>query len=115
MFCYLEHDQKTFEYLKTYFEKKDIDLGKVDIKIQEQEIKDHLKRNGKCESDNREICDWIDNNAKNFRQYLNTIKIIFLVCKISGFELKDVTWEVFCRLEDKVNNLKDNVLEKIFE
>jgi hypothetical protein len=112
MFCYLEEDYKTLEYLKLYFQ-ENTNLLSIDNKIQVKEIQQHLQTHCNYKKD-YEIDNWIKENGKKFRDYLNTIKLIYFSCKILDLKFEDLTWEKFCNLERKVNSCKENILDKIF-
>jgi hypothetical protein len=115
-FCELEKDKKTFEYFKKYLEilnREDGDCFLLDNEIQIKEIYDHLKSNGYSKDDSEEIHKWIQKNGKPFRNYLNTIKIIYVVWHCMGKIWTDITWEEFCSIEDKINEVKQRCLDNI--
>ena len=109
-FSELEKDSKTFEYLKEYLNhwnsdsKKD--FSKLDMDIQTREIVTHLYLNGKSGSDNAEIINWIQKYGAQFRAYLNSIKLVFLVWHCMGRDLNQISWEDYCQLRDKMNEIK---------
>lgn len=114
-FCILEKDQKTFFYFKTYFEwldYKNESCYKLDNIIQYEEIKNHLIKNGYSENDISEANKWIEQNGKKFRDYLNTIKMIYICNKFT--DKNDITWEDFCRMSDILNSMKEKCLDTIF-
>ena len=105
IFCTLEKDNKTFNYFKEYLFYLDSNsILYIDNKIQHNEIINHLKNNGYSDSDTYEITKWINKNAKNFRKYLNTIKLIFIIIKCSNININDLSFEQFCKIEDKINS-----------
>ncbi|WP_028972729.1 hypothetical protein [Spirochaeta cellobiosiphila] len=116
-FCILEKDAKTFELLKSYIkslDNPDTSCIQVDNQIQANEIKAHLKREGLTEKDSQSILVWIQDNSENFRQYLNSIKIAYLVCRCMNIEWDHISWEEFCTIEERINSLKGRVLDTIF-
>jgi hypothetical protein len=116
-FCELEKDQKTFMYFKKYIElvkQDDNDPSVLDNQFQISEIYEHLRLNGYSYNDSQEIHNWIKKNGKPFRNYLNTIKIVYLVWHCMEKDWEDITWEEFCKLEDKINEVKKICLDKIF-
>ena len=121
-FSILEKDEKTFSYFKQYVQYLE-ETGNtcliLDNKIQSAEIQEHLKSiglNGESPEGEkkREISRWIKDNARPFRDYLNSIKIAYVVWKGLGKEWKDMTWEEFVRIEELLNNLKYCCLDTIF-
>jgi hypothetical protein len=120
-FSLLEKDQKTFEYFKQYvqFLEKDGNTCQIlDNRIQANEIEDHLKRNGKESSlsqvKKEEISHWIKENARPFRDYLNSIKLAYVVWKCMGRDWRDITWDEFVKIEERLNQLKYKCLDTIF-
>jgi len=116
-FCVLEKDRKTFHYFKQYvqfLESEHKTCLIVDNEIQAQEIRNHLASNGFSSDNHQEGINWIKNNGKAFRDYLNSIKIVYLIWKCMGNRWTDITWEEFLELEEKVNSLKPVCLDTIF-
>lgn len=116
-FCKLSHDEKTFNYFKNYvecLEKKDRSFFNVDQEIQEEEIRNHLIFKGFLDGNEEEGIRWIEEYGKSFRNYLNTIKLVYLVWHCMEKPWILITWEEFCHLEDKINEVKDICLDKIF-
>jgi len=116
LFCELEKDKKTFEYFKTYIQAflDQEDSVEIDNEIQIKEIHEHLLRHGLSYNNNDEIKNWIKKNSKPFRNYLNSIKIIYLVYHCQGNNWNNITWDEFCIIEDKINSIKEKLLDKIF-
>lgn len=113
-FCKLEHDQKTFLYFKKYIEELTLkDSVKIDNEIQAKEIEKHCQNNHIPLDNCEEITKWIDSNAEGFRNYLNSIKLIYTVWHCMGHDWEVITWEEFCQIEDKINEIKTQVLDKI--
>lgn len=81
------------------------DIVKLDNIIQKNEIENHLKNNGFNDENNNEKINWIKNNGKLFREYLNTIKVAALIWYVAKPK-EELTWEKFCTLEDRLNNNK---------
>ncbi len=121
-FCVLEKDKKTFEYFKKYvefLETKNNTCLILDNKIQAFEIQEHLKRNGLDnshidEKKKNEISNWIRFHAKPFRDYLNTIKLAYVVWKCMGNDWQTISWQDFEKIEENLNKLKGNCLDTIF-
>lgn len=120
-FCILEKDEKTFDYFKKYvsfLEKSDSTCLSLDNEIQSEEIQDHLRREGfggNGDPGKKEVISrWIKENARPFRDYLNSIKLAYVVWKCMGKNWEDITWEEFSRLEDRINQLKYKCLDTIF-
>lgn len=116
-FCLLESDRKTFEYFKKYVEFLDKHEGScldLDNAIQAAEIRRHLLLNGLSPDDVNEKINWIRQNGKPFRDYLNTIKLAYVVWKCSGKEWGDMRWEDFVRITGQINQLKLVCLDTIF-
>ena len=115
MFCILEKDDKTFHYLKkiiSYIKENKMDcILELDTFIQKGEILDHLRINGFQENDREEMCRWVEKHGRSFREYLNTMKIAAVVW-VTLFDDRELTWEDFCQLEDKLNS-KKNCLDAI--
>lgn len=115
LFCELEKDKKTFEYIKKYIQAftNNEDSVIIDNEIQINEIHEHLLRNGLAFNNREEIIKWIKKNGKPFRNYLNSIKIIYLVWHCLGNDWNDITWDEFCKIEDNINSVKEKLLDKI--
>lgn len=118
MFCRLENDEKTFLYLKEYvsFLENTTSIALIlDNQIQYKEIMNHLYVNNKSIDDQTEIDCWIQSNAKKFREYLNTIKLVYVVWKCShDNDWQNITYTDFVDIEKKLNCLKSNCLDTIF-
>lgn len=127
LFCKLETDKKTYNYLKEYldflsvykdFEKRNILY--IDNKIQHQELHEHLKSrfinpDDQSERRNNEVEFWIKDNAKPFRQYLSSIKLLACVSYTNGFKSSlELKFEDFERLCNQFNSLKDVLIDHIF-
>lgn len=120
-FCILEQDKKTFEYFKLYvefLEKENNTCLILDNKIQSDEIREHLRRSGRDIILGREkkdiISQWIKENARPFRDYLNSIKLVYVVWTCMGKAWKDITWEEFVSIGERLNALKHKCLDTIF-
>lgn len=116
-FCLLENDQKTFEYFQKYvqlLDRHEETCLQIDNEIQAVEISAHLRINGYSENDISEKIKWIQKNGKPFRDYLNTLKLAYVVWKCCGKEWKDITFEDFQRIRDRINTLKTVCLDAIF-
>lgn len=109
MFCFLEKDEKTYRYLRMVIEhirENRVDgLVKLDNVLQTHEIRNHLYLNRLPENDREEMINWIHRHGKGFRDYLNTIKVAAMMW-IWAEETKDLSWEDFCRLVDRLDSTK---------
>lgn len=127
LFCKLETDLKTFRYLKEYlnFIKDNKTLQSktilfLDNKIQHEELQAHLflQSIDPSEDSNRkhkEIEEWIKNNAKSFRQYLSSIKLLACVSYTKGFKSsEDLSFDDFSKLCKEINELKNVLIDHIF-
>ena len=123
MFCKLEQNESTFLFFKEYFKSlmKATSTDKVqnlDLQLQLQEIKNYLNVNNKNQKDNKECIKWIEENSKNYRLYLNTLKIVKLIfdciCEIENKTIDQITYEDFKKVEAIINNEKESILENIF-
>ena len=115
-FCLLDSDQKTFEYFKKYVEYLETHEGScfdLDNEIQAGEIRNHLLRNGFALTDVNEKISWIRQNGKPFRDYLNSIKLAYIVWKCNGKDWKDIDWDAFKDLSERINRLKLVCLDTI--
>jgi len=115
MFCVLEKDLKTFEYFKRYTDCFEDMKGCIDIdnRIQAEEMEEHLKSHGYESSNTQEKLAWVANNGKPFREYLNTIKLVYVLCKAEGLNPKTLSLDHFTQLEERLNSLK-HCLASIF-
>lgn len=120
-FCYLENDNKTFDYVKEYLSvlrAGDSPLT-LDITIQKREIEAHLIRNAIPSSDQKAITDWIEKNSANFRSYLNSIKMValflFYVKKAEHIpEESPLPFELFTEAVAFWNERKIEVVDSIY-
>ncbi len=120
-FCILEKDEKTFEYFKLYveyLENEDSTCLILDNKIQSEEIQEHLRRTGNAhgvdDQKKKIISQWIKKNARPFRDYLNSIKLVYVVWTCMGKEWKEITWNDFVSIGERLNDLKYKCLDTIF-
>lgn len=110
MICKIEHDEKTFNYFKEYLqflENYNSTSLILDNRIQYKEILIHLERNGFNKNSDDEVFNWIKNNGKKFRLYLDTLKIIYIIWKCLDKNLEDLNWNDFSKLTDKINSLAE--------
>ena len=108
MFCILENDVKTFGYFNRYIDcfENEARCIEVDNGIQAEELSEHLRSNGFSQNDTQEKLNWIATNGKPFREYLNTIKLIYVLCRVQEIDPRTVTEEHFRELENKLNMLR---------
>ncbi|HOV15356.1 MAG TPA: hypothetical protein PK771_13805 [Spirochaetota bacterium] len=127
LFCKLEPDKKTYDYLKEYLDflskKEDFhnrSILYIDNKIQHQELHYHLNRininpNDDSSERNNEVEKWIKENAKPFRMYLSSIKILACASYTKGFtNSADLKFDDFEKLCSDINILKDVLIDHIF-
>jgi len=108
MFCLLENDVKTYNYFLRYiecFEGSGNSL-EFDNRIQAEEMARHLSDNGFAPDDTQEKLNWIAINGRPFREYLNTIKLVYVVCKVQGIDPQLVDQDRFFEIEGKLNELR---------
>jgi hypothetical protein len=106
MFCILEKDSKTFDYFKRYaacFEVGSACL-EVDNAIQAHELRTHLRTHGFSENDTQAKLSWIAEYGRSFREYLNSIKLMYVICKVAHKNPVDLSREEFTKLEDEINH-----------
>lgn len=115
MFCQLETDQKTFEYVKDYLhawqDDHNIDFAITDMSLQANEIKDHLAHSSI--KGQAEVFDWIKKNSAGFRAYLNSVKLAFVAYHCTGNDWRDITWDEFCVIRDRLNEIKNGCLDTL--
>jgi hypothetical protein len=106
MFCFLEKDEKTFDYMQIYLDairkEGEPDLVKIDNSIQEKEIVQHMATNGISQSDNEQKILWIIQYGSSFRTYLNTLKLAAAFWYFYN-ETTEFTWDAFCIYIEKIN------------
>lgn len=115
MFCVLEKDAKTFEYFRRYvgcFESGEACMD-LDNHIQAEELARHLEVHGFHPGDTQAKLDWVTINAAPFREYLNTIKLVYVVLKSQGMDVHGVTKDEFLKVEERLNQMR-HCLTSIF-
>jgi hypothetical protein len=85
----------------------------LDNVIQASEIKQHLEANRIADSDQNAKIQWIMEHGKDFRQYLNTIKLVYVVWTASGRSWDEMTFEEFRKIEKRINSIKETCLDSI--
>lgn len=115
MFCKLEVDKKTFEYLKRYLHewRDHHDLTQIDREITAQEIEQHIVAHNCQDCKTEEALQWIRENGQSFRAYLNTIKIALITYHIAGLDTQELTWDDFCNLRTRLNEVKEDLLDTV--
>ena len=104
MFCHLEHDKKTLTTCKLYLasiNSNEKELMKIDAALIINEINDHLWNNRLHNNEENKI-EWVNRYAKNFRKYLNTLKMLALYLHMSN-----MTEDNFYYYIDSFNNHKN--------
>jgi hypothetical protein len=126
LFCKIEKDEKTFKYLKEYLDfitednSPNKNILNIDNKIQHEELYIHLNYrkidpNEDSLRRHQEIEQWIKNNAKSFRQYLSSIKLLACVAYTMGFKKGiDLRYDDFIKMCDNINQLKNVLIDHIF-
>ena len=108
MFCILEHDLKTYQYFQRYiecFEGCGNSL-EFDNRIQAEELSSHLRVNGFNADNTQEKLNWIAINGRPFREYINTIKLIYVICKVQGIDPHAISQDHFFEIEAKLNEVR---------
>lgn len=115
MFCILEKDIKTFTLFQRYIDCFENDRSSIELdnRIQAEELRLHLEMNHLSPGDTSAKLDWISNHGKAFRDYLNTIKLIYFVCRVTNLDPKTLDEGRFAQLEETVNRER-TCLETIF-
>ena len=110
MFCILEKDIKTFTIFQRYircFEENGSESAEVslelDNRIQAEELRVHLEINHLSPNNTAAKLEWISTHGKAFRDYLNTIKLVYFVCKVTGVDPRSLNEDGFAALEETVN------------
>lgn len=117
MFSVLEKNKKTFQLVQKYIVYLNGSHGSctnLDNHIEMDEIKRWLKEISADDHDNRAIADWIKNHGKSFRDYLNTVKLIYLIWFCTSDRGDNITWENFCSIGDNLNYVKNTCLDSIY-
>ncbi len=117
MFSIFVKDRKTFELVQKYIvhlKQNGCNCTNIDNLIEMDEIKNWLKAVSADDHDNEAIANWIKDNGKSFRDYLNTVKLIYLVWFCSGGQTETISWEDFCTIGEKLNNMKNSCLDSIY-
>lgn len=114
-FSFLDKDKKTYVHAKLYYDalSSEKELSLIDIDIQKMELSAHLSKFCK-EHDKKEETDWVCQNAKPFRIYINSLKEIALFAYISSkiYYHDDFSYELFCRIVD-VYDLRKKAIDSI--
>jgi hypothetical protein len=114
-FCVLENDRKTFEYANRYAEcfAEGRSCMELDNAIQADEVSAHMWTNQIPPANQEEKIRWVLEHGREFRQYLNTIKLIYVVWTASGRSWDEMTFEEFQKIEHRINNIKETCLDTI--
>ena len=117
MFTVMEKNKKTYELVQKYInhlQENNCSFTDLDNHIEMDEIKNWLKEISADDHDNIAIANWIKNNGKSFRDYLNTVKLIYLVWFCTYDHRVNISWEDFCSIGDNLNNMKNTCLDSIY-
>lgn len=114
-FCVLENDRKTFEYANRYAEcfANQRSCMELDNAIQADELAAHMWINHIPQEDQAAKVQWIVEHGREFRQYLNTIKLIYVVWTASGRSWDEMSFEEFQQIEQRINGIKETCLDSI--
>lgn len=116
-FSKLNADEKTFNHVKEYYiaMEKGIQMFSIDMKIQKDELENHLKCCGKNECDQGEIEAWVLKNSEPLRAYLNTLKLFTLFMYIDNEKdyRREIVWPLFIRFVGIWNAEKELILDTI--
>lgn len=111
-FCNLELDEKGFQlivkYLKKCKQKEDFFI--VDNGLQIKEIEAHMYRNW---MDKNAGYHWVEEHAKNFRRYLNSIKLLWAAHVLEKGHDEEFNYSEYCRLVKNWPCVKD-IMEDLF-
>lgn len=104
---YIDPVDKFFELNKN--------IQKIDNKIQQMEIVEHLLRKNinpdeESEVKQQEVITWANLYSKNFRAYLNSIKLVTLLLYAWGINKSDQITEVKLLEAIKIINQYDGIL-----
>lgn len=117
MFALLEKNKKTFLLVQKYIER----LGEnscscitLDNNIQMDEIRSWLESLASDDRDTEAVNQWIEKNGQSFRNYLNTIKLIYTIWFCTTDHKRKLSWEEFCLIGDNLNILKNTCLDSIY-
>lgn len=107
MFCILEQDDKTFCYLKRYLDagNNTYKVFQLDNIIQREEIEVHLNINNKNNLDAGEMLEWVKRYSPQFREYINTIKLLAMLFMIEGKNSSNITYEEYIEKEKSLNKV----------
>ena len=117
MFSVLEKNNKTYQLVQKYImylRENNCSCINLDNHIEMDEIKNWLKEISADDHDNSAISEWIRNNGKSFRDYLNTVKLIYLIWFCHTDRGDTISWEDFCAIGDNLNNIKNTCLDSIY-
>lgn len=112
MYCSLDLDQKTFEYIHRYMANchSPNDFFQMDNDLQLEEIQKHLELNHNFTTE--EQLEWVKNYSKGFREYINTMKLVWASWLLLGKCEEDFTFEEFAKIKERLPYIKE-VLEGI--
>lgn len=122
-------EKKILNYVKTYmdyiksvdtFFKEGKNIQKIDNRIQHSEIIDHLIRHNinpdeESTVKQQETIQWSNLNSKNFRRYLNSIKLVTLILYAWGiYNSENITEEKLLEAIKLINNFDGILLNQIY-
>ncbi len=112
MFCEIELDEKTFGLVCEYLEfcVDDKASHRIDMGVQQKEMQNHIYRNW---MDDNAGVHWVEEHAKNFRIYLNTIKILWSAHVLVKGKDTEFTFDEFKHMQKNYHQVKP-VLENIY-
>jgi hypothetical protein len=111
-FCKLILEEKTFQILLKYIStcKSGTDFLPVDNEIQRKELETHIYLNW---MDKNAGVHWVKDYAKEFRTYLNSIKLLWAAHVLEFGHDNAFTYDEYCRLVKNWPNVKE-VLEGLY-
>ncbi len=122
-------EKKILNYVKTYmdyiksvdtFFKEKKNIQKIDNRIQHSEIIDHLIRHNINPDEEsmvkqQETIQWSNLNSRNFRRYLNSIKLVTLILYAWGiYNSENITEEKLLEAIKLINNYDGILLNQIY-
>jgi hypothetical protein len=120
-FCFLEKDQKTFDYVKKYYSliKAGDSTIQLDSCIQKSEIERNLELKSCDIEDQKAITDWINENSSGFRAYINSIKMLalfiyFIERSAVSKKQEELTYQLFTKTVILWNERKLQIADSIF-
>lgn len=116
--CLLREDEeKSFQYAKMYIDfindkTPNKNIIHIDNLVQYKEIELHLKNKGiKKILGQKESIEWINSNADNFRQYINTLKLLAMILHCDH---QECTYTNYIDKLKTMNDIKLTFIDSLF-